>query len=132
MLYKILDFTIIAIGLIFFVGIVSFEFKTIGFSEPLLQIPYELKQFFDALIWPLVILLAFDLAFKYRNVKDPKKFVKKYWIDIVMLALIPIFSIFKFFKIGLSVVKKLKTVKMGTKVAHKSKKIAQNNKKIKN
>ncbi|WP_428324610.1 hypothetical protein [Nitrosopumilus sp.] len=127
--YKVLDFTIIAIGLMFFVGVVSFEFNTIGFSEQLLQIPYELKQFFDVLIWPLVILLVIDLTLKYHKVKDPKKFVKKYWIDIVMLALIPLFSAFKFFKIGLSLVKKLKALKMGTKVAHKTKKIAQSNKK---
>ncbi|KEQ56535.1 hypothetical protein AAA799E16_01958 [Marine Group I thaumarchaeote SCGC AAA799-E16] len=129
MIYKILDFAIIAIGLVFFVGVVSFEFDTIGFSEPILQLTYELKLFSDALIWPLVVLLIFDLTLKYRKVKDPKKFVKKYWIDIVMLALIPIFSAFKFFKIGLSLVKKLKTVKMGTKVAHKTKKITQSNKK---
>jgi len=111
MIYKILDFAIIAIGLVFFVGVVSFEFDTIGFSEPILQLTYELKLFSDALIWPLVVLLIFDLTLKYRKVKDPKKFVKKYWIDIVMLALIPIFSAFKFFKIGLSLVKKLRPLK---------------------
>ncbi|ABX13247.1 hypothetical protein [Nitrosopumilus maritimus] len=122
MIYKILDFAIIAIGLMFFAGIVSFEYSTIGLSEPILSLPYESKQFFDFLIWPLIILLVFDLYFKYNKVRDPKKFVKKYWIDIVMLTLIPIFSAFKFLKIGISIIKKLKTVKMGTKVAHKTKK----------
>lgn len=106
----------------FFAGIVSFEYSTIGLSEPILSLPYESKQFFDFLIWPLIILLVFDLYFKYNKVRDPKKFVKKYWIDIVMLTLIPIFSAFKFLKIGISIIKKLKTVKMGTKVAHKTKK----------
>ena len=127
-LYKILDFAIIAIGLTFFVGIISFEYGTIGFSEPLLSLPYESKQFFDVLIWPLIILLVFDLTLKYYHVKDPKKFVKKYWMDIVMLALIPIFSAFKFLKIGVSIIKKLKTVKMGTKVAHKTKKMVKKSK----
>ena len=125
MIYKILDFVIIAIGLMFFVGIISLEYDTIGLSEPLLSLPYESKQFFDVLLWPLIILLVFDLTLKYYKVKDPKKFLKKYWIDIVMLVLIPIFSAFKFLKIGVSIVKKLKTVKMGTKVAHKAKKIAK-------
>lgn len=127
--YRALDFTIIVIGMIFFVGVFSFEYGSIGFSEPLISLSYELKQFFDVLIWPLIVLLIADLALKYHKIKDPKKFVKKYWMDIVMLALIPIFSAFKFFKIGLSIVKKLKTVKMGTKVIHKTKKITQNNKK---
>ena len=121
--YRLLDFTIIIIGLVFFVGVISFEYGTIGLSDPLLHFPYELKQFFDVLIWPLLILLVLDLVLKYNKIKDPKKFVKKYWIDIVMLSLIPIFSAFKFFKIGLSIIKKLKTLKMGTKVVHKTKKI---------
>ena len=81
--------------------------------------------FFDILIWPIVVLLTFDLVLKYRKTNDPKKFVKKYWIDIAMLTMIPIFSSFKFFKLGLSVVKKLKAAKMGAKVIHKTKKISE-------
>ena len=125
MLYKILDFAIIVIGLMFFVGVISFEYTTLGLSEPILSLPYESKQLFNFLIWPLIILLVFDLILKYYRVKDPKKFVKKYWMDIIMLALIPIFSAFKFLKIGVSIIKKLKTVKMGTKVAHKTKKMVK-------
>ena len=124
-IYKILDFAIIVIGLMFFVGIMSFEYKTIGLSEPILSLPYESKQLFDVIIWPLIVLLVFDLVLKYYKVRDPKKFVKKYWMDVIMLALIPIFSAFKFLKIGVSIIKKLKTVKMGTKMAHKTKKIVK-------
>ncbi len=43
----------------------------------------------------------------------------------MMLILIPIFSAFKFFKLGLNIVKKLKTVKMGLKILHKTKKVSQ-------
>lgn len=42
-----------------------------------------------------------------------------------MLALIPIFSIFKFLEIGLSVIKQLKIIKIGAKIFHKTKKISQ-------
>ncbi|MCV0401356.1 MAG: hypothetical protein K5777_05200 [Nitrosopumilus sp.] len=119
---KILDIATMIVVLCFFIGIISFEYKVIGLAEPLINLPKEWKPFFDILIWPLVVLLVSDLVIKYRKVNDPKKFVKKYWIDIVMLALIPIFSAFKFLKVAVSLVKKLKVFKMGTKAAYKTKK----------
>ncbi|KAF6244565.1 hypothetical protein C6989_07995 [Nitrosopumilus sp. b2] len=122
---KFVDYAIIGVVLLFFIGILAFEYKTIGLSEPLLLIPIEWKSFFDGLIWPLVVLLILDLVLKYKKVNDPKKFVKKYWIDIVMLILIPIFSAFKFLKIGLSLIKKLKTAKMSAKALHKTKKVVK-------
>ena len=109
--------------LLFFVGILAFEYKTIGLSEAPLSIPTEWKYFFDVLMWFLIIFLIADLAIKYKKVNNPKKFVKKYWIDIVMLVLIPVFSVFKFLKIGISMIKKLKTAKMSAKALHKTKKV---------
>lgn len=128
-LSKILDLAILGIILLFFIGIIGFEYGIIGFSEPLLPIPVEWKPFFDILIFPLGVLLVADLVVKYRTVNDPKKFVKKYWIDITMLALIPVFSTFKFLKVGVSLFKKLKATKMGTKAIHKTKKMKQSKKK---
>jgi hypothetical protein len=125
MYYKLLDFSILVIVTIFFVGVLAFDYPIFGLSEPLILIPYEWKFFFDVLIWPLVSLLIIDLALKYKKTKNPKKFIKKYWIDIVMLILIPIFSAFKSLKIGIKIVKQLKTAKMGAKAAHKSKKISK-------
>lgn len=119
---KTLDLAILGIIVLFFVGMLAFEYGILGFSEPQLPLPTEWKPYFDILIWVLAVLLVSDLAVKYRTVNDPKEFVKKYWIDIAMLALIPIFSAFKFFKVGISLFKKLKAVKMGTKVVHKTKK----------
>ncbi len=123
--YKILDFIILVIVMVFFVGILSFEYSIIGLQNPVIPISSEWKPFFDILIYPIVALLAVDLTLKYRKEKNPKKFVKKYWIDIIMIVLIPVFSIFKFFKVGLSLTKQLKTLKMGTKALHKTKKIAK-------
>jgi len=124
-IYKILDLIILVLVSIFFIGMLDSEFPELGIVEPLVSIPAEWKHFFDILIYPIIILLAIDLALKYRKTNDPKKFVKKYWIDIVMLILIPIFSTFKIFKFGLSIIKKIKTVKMGAKIAHKTKKVSQ-------
>lgn len=125
MFYKILDLTILVIATIFFIGILAFDYSIFGLSEPLILIPYEWKFFFDIMIWLLVSLLIIDLTLKYKKTKDPKKFIKKYWIDILMLILIPVFSVFKSLKIGLSIVKQLKTAKMGAKIAHKTKKISK-------
>ena len=125
MFYKILDLTILAIATTFFIGILAFDYSIFGLSEPLILIPYEWKFFFDIMIWLLVFLLIIDLTLKYKKTKNPKKFIKKYWIDILMLILIPIFSVFKSLKIGLSIVKQLKTAKMGAKIAHKTKKISK-------
>jgi len=125
MFYKILDLTILVITTIFFIGILAFDYPIFGLSEPLILIPYEWKFFFDIMIWLLVSLLIIDLTLKYKKTKNPKKFIKKYWIDILMLILIPIFSVFKSLKIGLSIVKQLKTAKMGAKIAHKTKKISK-------
>jgi hypothetical protein len=125
MFYKILDLTILAIATTFFIGILAFDYSIFGLSEPLIPIPYEWKFFFDIMIWLLVSLLMIDLTLKYKKTKNPKKFIKKYWIDILMLILIPVFSVFKSLKIGLSIVKQLKTAKMGAKIAHKTKKISK-------
>ena len=122
---KILDLMILVLTSLFFIGLLAFEYHAFGLESPILPIPDTFKEFFEFLIWPILILLAFDLILKYRKIKNPKKFVKKYWIDILMLALIPIFSVFKFLKIGLGVIKQLKTIKMGAKIFHKTKKISQ-------
>lgn len=122
---KILDLIIIGISFLFLIGLLAFEYHSIGLQEPILQIPEEFKEFFEFLIWPLVALLIVDLVIKYKKTNNTKKFVKKHWIDIVMLALIPIFFMFKFLKVGISLVKKLKTAKMGAKIFHKTKNISQ-------
>ena len=123
--YKILDFIILVAVMVFFVGILSFDYSIMGLQNPLILISSEWKPFFDFLLYPIVVLLILDLALKYRKEKNPKKFVKKYWIDIIMLVLIPVFSIFKFFKVGLSLAKQFKTLKMVAKALHKTKKVAK-------
>lgn len=120
---KIIDLVLLALVVLYFIGLLAFEYHSFGLESPILQIPIEFKAYFEGLIWPIVALLIFDLILKYRKINDPKKFVKKHWFDIFMLALIPVFSIFKFLKIGLSVIKKLKSVKMGVKIFHKTKKV---------
>ena len=124
-LVKIIDWSVLLLVGIFVFGFIATEYKTFGMKEPIFEMSAELQEFFKFLIWPIIALLVIDLAIKYRQTKDPKKFVKKYWIDIVMLILIPIFSAFKLLKLGVSIIKKLKTAKMGTKIIHKTKKMSK-------
>jgi predicted small integral membrane protein len=122
---KILDVIILVLSILFFIGLLAFEYHSFGLEHPILPIPDKFKDFFEFLIWPIIVLLTLDLVIKYRKINDPKKFAKKHWIDIVMLALIPVFFIFKFLKIGINIVKQFKTAKMGAKIFHKTKKISQ-------
>lgn len=121
---KILDLTILIFISAFLTGLLGHEYGALGLHQPIILMSEELLYFLDTLIWPIIILLIFDLVLKYRKTKDPKKFVKKYWMDIAMLVLIPVLSSFKFFKVGLSIVKKLKATKMSVKIIHKTKKIS--------
>ena len=125
LIYKILDLTILVFVSIFFVGMLGSNFSTLGMEQSIISILVEWKYFFDFLIYPIIVLLVIDLVLKYRKTNDRKKFVKKHWIDIMMLILIPIFSTIKFLNLGLNIVKKIKTVKMGVKIVHKTKKVSQ-------
>jgi hypothetical protein len=123
--YQILDMIILVLVILFFVGMLGTSFQGLGTDISILFIPDDVQAFLDVLIYPIIALLGIDLVLKYRKTKNPKKFVRKYWIDIFMIVLIPVFSIFKFFKIGLSLTKQLKTLKMGAKALHKSKKFTK-------
>jgi hypothetical protein len=122
---KILDIIILVFASLFFIGLLAFEYHLFGLENQILPVPVQFKEFFEFLIWLILALLILDLILKYRKINNLKKFIKKHWSDILMLILIPVFSILKFLKIGLSVIKQLKTIKMGAKIFHKTKKISQ-------
>jgi len=124
-IYQGLDLIILVLVGLFVVGMLGSSFPGLTTDVPILSISEESQTFFEFLIYPIIVLLITDLLLKYREIKNPKKFVKKYWIDIFMLGMIPIFSIVKFLKIGVSLVKQIKVIKMGTKVIHKTNKIAK-------
>jgi len=122
-IYKTLDLIILALVFLFFLGMLGSTFPGLNLDEPIIPMSEELRLFLDFLIYPIIVLLIIDLTLKYRKTKNPKIFIKKYWIDIFMLVLIPVFSIIKFFKIGLTISKQLKTIKMGAKILQKVKKV---------
>ncbi|MGI0011035.1 MAG: hypothetical protein ACREAE_06525 [Nitrosopumilaceae archaeon] len=67
--------------------------------------------------------MAVDIYLKYKAVGNWKVFLKKHWLEVLMLVLIPVFSTFKIIKFALKVIKPLKMTKSGFKVVHLVKKI---------
>ena len=83
------------------------------------------KKISDVVLVVLVLFFIIDLFLKYRKSKNWKVFLKKNWFDIITLTLIPIFSTVKMLKIMVSLIKKLKILKMFTKIIYKSKKLTK-------
>ncbi|NND85783.1 MAG: hypothetical protein HKM23_00320 [Nitrosopumilus sp.] len=69
----------------------------------------------------MLSLLSFELLLKYMKVRNWKTFLKKYWLDVAMVILIPVFSGVKILK-AIKIVKKVKVAKYGFKAADKTQK----------
>ena len=122
---KALDFLLLGMIIVYFIGFVSFHPQSVFLAESLLDISHEYEAYFEILLWAIFGLLALDLYFKYRKLADWKVFLKKHWHDIVMLALIPFLAGFKIAKISVNLIKTLKVSKAGFKILYKAKKASK-------
>lgn len=80
----------------------------------------------------VLAVLAVDIYLKYRKLRDPEEFVKKHWLDIAMLALMPLFAGFKVAKMSIKLVKGAKMAKSGFKAFKGAKKIYKGHSKSRN
>lgn len=119
---KGLSYSTFTLILIFFFGLINIEHAALGISEPLFLITEEIKMIFDLVFWIIVILLGLELVVAYLEIRNPKKFVRKYWLEIILLVLMPVFAGFKAMKITLKLVKQIKVSKTGFKIFQKFKK----------
>lgn len=119
---KGLSFSTFTLILIFFFGLINIEHTALGISEPLFPITEEIKSVFDVIFWIIVILLVLELVVAYLEIRNPEKFVRKYWLEIILLVLMPVFVGFKAMKISLKLVKQIKVSKTGFKIFQKFKK----------
>ncbi len=103
-------------------GLVNIEYSSLGISEPLFEITKEIVVFFDVVFWIIVSLLTVELLIAYLKVRDAKTFVKKYWLEILLLVFMPVFAGFKILKLSLKVLKQLKVGKSVFKIIQKLKK----------
>ena len=69
---------------------------------------------FDLFDIAMVAVLLIDLFFKYERVKNTKKFIRKYWFDII--AAFPFFIIFRF----LEIFRLSEALKSGQQVLHET------------
>lgn len=125
LLGKALDFSLLVMVAVYFVGFLSFYPQSLFLTESILDIPHEYEVYFEALLWAIFGLLASDLYLKYRKLSSWRLFLKKHWHDVAMFALIPFLSGLKIAKISVNLVKTLKASKTGLKMFHKAKKASK-------
>lgn len=116
-----LEYSILFLVVFYFVVLFFSEYKTLGLEYPIVEIPEQLKQINETVLYIMLSLLSFELLLKYMKVRDWKIFLKKYWLDIAMVILIPIFSGVKVLK-AIKIAKKAKIAKYGFKAADKTQK----------
>ena len=116
-----LEYSILFLVIFYFVVLFFSEYKTLGLESPIVEVPQQLKQINEVVLYVMLILLSFELLLKYMKVRNWKTFLKKYWLDVAMVILIPIFSGVKILK-AIKLAKKAKIAKYGFKAADKSQK----------
>ena len=121
-----LEYSILFLVIFYFAVLFFSEYKTLGLETPIIEIPQHLKQVNEAVLYVMLVLLSFELLLKYMKVRDWKKFLKRYWLDVTMVILIPVFSGIKIIK-ALKLAKKIKIAKYGFKAADKTQKKVRKN-----
>ncbi|MEM4378347.1 MAG: hypothetical protein QXX85_05125 [Candidatus Nitrosotenuis sp.] len=116
-----LDMALLVMAVTYLVAFISFYPESVFLKEAPYHIPHN-EIYFEMLLWALFGLLALDLYLKYKKLNDWRLFIKKYWHEIAMIALIPFLAAFKIAKISLKLVKTLKASKSGFKVFYKANK----------
>lgn len=107
---------------VFFVILINIEYSALGLSEPFFPVTDQVKTFNDVIFWVIVGLLGLELVVAYLEIRDAKYFLKKYWLEIILLVLMPVFVGFKALKITIKIVKQIKVSKTGFKIFQKLKK----------
>ncbi len=119
---KVLSFVTFSLIVIFIFGLVNIEYSALGISEPLFAITEQVIIIFDIIFWVIVGLLTLELLIAYLKIRNAKSFVKKYWLEIIMLVLMPVFVGFKILKVSLKIIKQVKIGKTVFKLFQKMKK----------
>ena len=109
----------------FFAGYLNIHSDILGLKNPFIHFTKEVEEFWEILSWIVFGVLFLDIGLKYNKIRDPKLFVRKHWLDLLMLCLMPLFAGFKVAKFSVKLVKGLKMIKSGLKAAHGAKKIGK-------
>ena len=124
----IIEYSILFLVIFYFAVLFFSEHETLGLESPIVKIPSQIQQINGIVLYAMLSLLSFELLLKYMKVRDWRVFLKKYWLDIAMVILIPVFSGIKILK-ALKLTKKAKIAKYGFKAADKTQKKIRKKKK---
>ena len=116
-----LEYLILSTVIFYFTVLFFSEYKALGLESPIVEIPQQLKQANEVVLYVMLGLLSFELFLKYMKVRDWRVFLKRYWLDVAMVILIPVFSGVKILK-AFKLAKKIKVAKYGFKAADKTRK----------
>jgi hypothetical protein len=123
-LYKVYDVVLMLFLVVFFVGYINIHSELVGLPH-FLPTSDELENFWEGFTWLIFAMLAVDIYLKYRKADNARSFLKKHWLELAMIALVPLFAGLKLAKISIKLVKGMKMMKSGFKVAHGAKKMAK-------
>ena len=121
----LLEYSVFLLAVFYFGVLLFTEYKTLGLDEPIVEIPIQIKQASNIALYVMLAMLSAELILKYMMIRNMRQFLKKYWLDVTMVILIPVFSGIKIFK-TVQIAKKAKIIKYGFKAADKTKKIHKN------
>ena len=113
---KGLSIAIFSLIFIFFFGLVNIEHTSLGISEPLFLITEQIKTIFDIIFWIVIGLFALELVIAYLEIRNPRIFVRKNWLEIILLGLMFIFGGFEVLKISIVLIDQIKISKTGFKI----------------
>jgi hypothetical protein len=122
-LSKVFDIFVSLLVIVFFAGYLNIHSGLLGLEQSPIPVGKQVKELWEWLTWAVFAILGVDLYLKYRKVRDPREFVRKHWLDILMIAFLPLFAGFKIAKIAIKAVKGAKLAKSGIKAFLGAKKL---------
>jgi hypothetical protein len=124
-LRNVFDWLVSVSVMIFFAGYLNINASLVGLEASPISVTKEFEEFWDLLMWAVFVLLSVDIYLKYKAVNNTKQFLKKHWLDLIMLGMLPLFAGFKIAKVAVKLVNSAKLSKSGFKAIKAAKKLAK-------
>lgn len=97
----------------FVVGFFAFDADLIG-MEPPIHIPDEVEPAWDAINWTIWGVFVIDVYLKYRRSPDLRTFVRKNWLDLLLLF--PFFRVLLILRV-IRLIRMVRVASVGLEVA---------------
>lgn len=123
-IYNLYDLLVMSALVVFFVGYINRHSDLVGLPH-FLPTSENVEKFWEFFSWLVFAMLAFDIYLKYRKAENSRLFLRKHWLDLAMLAMIPLFAGLKIANVSIKLIKGLKMAKSAFKVVHSAKKVSK-------